>query len=43
MVKEVEKVVDRRVEVPIVQEKIVRVPEIVTQIVVERAEVPKVV
>jgi len=28
---------DRRVEVPIVQEKIVRVPEIVTQIVVERA------
>lgn len=35
-VQEVEKIVDRRIEVPIIQEKIVRVPEIVTQIVVEK-------
>lgn len=32
--KEVEKIVDRRVEVPFYTEKVVRVPEIVTQIVV---------
>lgn len=36
LVKEVEKVVDRRIEVPIVQEKIVKVPEVINQVVVER-------
>jgi len=41
--KEVEKIVDRKVEVPFYQEKIVRVPEIVTQIEVERVEVPVVI
>ena len=41
--KEVEKIVDRKVEVPFYQEKIVRVPEIVTQIEVERVEVPMVI
>jgi hypothetical protein len=41
--KEVEKIVDRRVEVPFYQEKIVRVPEIITQIVVERAEIPRII
>ena len=34
LVKEVEKVVDRRIEVPIVQEKIVKVPEVINQVVV---------
>lgn len=43
MVKEVEKIVDRRVEVPIVQEKIVEVPTIVNQIAIERVEVPKII
>lgn len=43
MIKEVEKIVDRRVEVPIIQERIVRVPELITQVVIERVEVPKIV
>ena len=43
MIKEVEKIVDRRVEVPIIQEKIVEVPTIVNQIVIERMEVPRIV
>lgn len=43
MTKEVEKIVDRRVEVPIIQEKIVEVPTIVNQIVIERMEVPRIV
>lgn len=43
MIKEVEKIVDRRVEVPIVQEKIVKVPEIINQVIIERVEVPKVI
>lgn len=34
---------DRRVEVPIIVEKIVRVPEIITQIVVEKIENPVIV
>ncbi len=34
---------DRKVEVPFYQEKIVRVPEIATQIVIERVEIPVVV
>ena len=41
--KEVEKIVDRRIEVPIVQERIVTVPEIINQVVVERIEVPRIV
>lgn len=41
--KEVEKIVDRKVEVPFYQEKIVRVPEIATQIVVERVDIPVIV
>ena len=43
MVKEVEKVVDRRVEVPITVEKIVSVPTIVTNTAIERIEVIKIV
>lgn len=43
LVKEVEKIVDRRVEVPIVQERIVTVPEIINQVAVERIEVPKII
>lgn len=43
MIKEVEKIVDRRVEVPIIQEKIVKVPEIINQVIIERVEVPKVI
>ena len=43
LVKEVEKVVERRVEVPITNEKLVKVPEIITQIVVERCENPVIV
>jgi len=43
LIKEVEKIVDRRVEVPIIQERIVRVPELITQVVIERVEVPKIV
>jgi len=43
LVKEVEKIVDRRVEVPIIQEKIVEVPTIVNQIVIERVEVPRII
>jgi hypothetical protein len=43
LVKEVEKVVDRRVEVPIIQEKIVEVPTIINQIAIERVEVPKII
>lgn len=43
MIKEVEKIVDRRVEVPIIQERIVEVPTIVNQIVIEKIEVPKIV
>jgi hypothetical protein len=36
LIKEVEKIVDRRVEVPIIQEKIVKVPEIINQVIIER-------
>jgi hypothetical protein len=43
LIKEVEKIVDRRVEVPIIQEKIVKVPEIINQIVIERIEIPKII
>ncbi len=43
MIKEVEKIVDRRVEVPIIRERIVRVPETITQVVVERVEVPRII
>jgi hypothetical protein len=43
LIKEVEKIVDRRVEVPVIQERIVRVPELITQVVIERVEVPKIV
>lgn len=43
MIKEVEKIVDRRVEVPIIQEKIVKIPEIINQVIIERVEVPKVI
>jgi len=35
--------VDRRVEVPVVRERIVRVPELVTQVVIEKIEVPKII
>lgn len=43
LIHEVEKIVDRRVEVPVVHERVLRVPEIVTQIVLERVEIPKVI
>jgi hypothetical protein len=43
LIKQVEKIVDRRVEVPIIQEKIVKVPEIINQIVIERIEIPKII
>jgi len=34
LIKEVEKIVDRNVEVPIIQERIVKVPEIIVQIAI---------
>lgn len=43
IVKEVEKVVDRKVEIPIIQQKIVRIPEEITQIVIEKVHVPQVI
>lgn len=43
LIKEVEKIVDRRVEVPIIQEKIVRVPEIINNIVIEKTTIPQII
>jgi hypothetical protein len=42
-IKEVEKIVDRKVEVPLIQEKIVRVPEEITKVVIEKVHVPQII
>jgi hypothetical protein len=42
-IKEVEKIVDRKVEVPLIQEKIVRVPEEIIRVVIEKVHVPQII
>ena len=43
LVKEVEKIVERKVEVPFYEDRLVTVPEIITRIEVERVEIPKII
>ena len=38
-----EKIVDRKVEVPIIQERIVRVPEEIIKVVIEKVHVPQII
>lgn len=42
-IKEVEKIVDRKVEVPLIQERIVRVPEEIIKVVIEKVHVPQII
>lgn len=42
-IKEVEKIVDGKVEVPLIQERIVRVPEEIIKVVIEKVHVPQII
>lgn len=43
VIREVEKIVEKYLEVPVVHERVIKVPEIVTQMVVEKIEKPVIV
>ena len=43
LIHEVEKIVERKVEIPFYQERIVQVPQITTNIVIEHEEVPRII